>query len=275
MRKADLHIHTNASDDASLDPEWIFARASDRRLAALAFTDHEGMAHWKEGRRLSRQYGVAFLPGIEISSLWKGEMAHLLGYFPHGVDATFERFLTEGVWAERRRVQLTLLKHLQGQGVPVTVEEYEAEAQAGRAGTFHMPLYRLLRRKGIVADAHDYLEVRRSANIRLSYPPVPVVISAVHVAGGIAVLAHPGAGGDNFYDFAAEDIVALAGAGLDGLEVSHRLHDHAMTEGYARLADELGLLKTGGSDIHHESSGDGRGPGDYTCDWDAVLRHIA
>ena len=42
----------------------------------------------------------------------------------------------------------------------------------------------------------------------------------------------------------------LKDLGLAGLEVIHSDHDAALFEKYSRLAEQLGLLKTGGSDFH-------------------------
>jgi hypothetical protein len=47
-------------------------------------------------------------------------------------------------------------------------------------------------------------------------------------------------------------IAALAGAGLDALEARHSDHDAVAEQRYRDLAQELGLLVTGGSDFHGE-----------------------
>jgi hypothetical protein len=39
-------------------------------------------------------------------------------------------------------------------------------------------------------------------------------------------------------------------AGLDAIEVYHSDHDAAAVTRYASLADDLGVLRTGGSDFH-------------------------
>ena len=158
VRKADLHIHTRASDDAILEPELIFRLAKERGLAAVAYTDHEGMASVAEGQRLSTVYGVAFLPGIEITSLWRGQFAHVLDYFPNGAASSFETFLVKRVWPGRRRAHLTLMEPLRQRGVEVTIAEYDAEAQAGG---YHLPLYRVLLRKGVVSGLEDYTVMRK------------------------------------------------------------------------------------------------------------------
>ncbi len=82
MRKADLHLHTHASSDASFDPEEVFSIAKARGLTALTFSDHDSFASNAAGQRLADIYDVAFLPGVEITSSWGGKPAHVLGFFP-------------------------------------------------------------------------------------------------------------------------------------------------------------------------------------------------
>ena len=274
MKKADLHIHTIRSDDAVLEPEQVFRTAQERGLAAVAFTDHERTAHVDEGARLSRRFGVAFLPGIEISSSWHGELSHVLGYFADGPAPSFETFLAETIWQERRRVQLYLLERLQRRDVAITVAEYDAEAQAGGN---HLPLYRLMLKKGLLSNVREYIVFRGAEDVRYSYPPIPEVAQAVHEAGGIISLAHPGTDGSpgvSFFRFDADAITALAAEGLDGVEVFHPSHTEAQTDYYAQVANRLGLLKTGGSDTHRPTAPVEQQVGGKYCDWDEVLRYL-
>jgi predicted metal-dependent phosphoesterase TrpH len=86
------------------------------------------------------------------------------------------------------------------------------------------------------------------------YAPHPVdTVRLVRAAGGVAVFAHPGAHkrgrvvGDDV-------IVAMAEAGLAGLEIDHPDHDPATRDRLRGLARELGLLVTGASDFHGAAS---------------------
>ena len=69
-------------------------------------------------------------------------------------------------------------------------------------------------------------------------------IGIIHGAGGLASLAHPGRTRID------SRIKALSLAGLDAIEVYHSDHDKETVERYHRMASELGLLMTGGSDFH-------------------------
>jgi len=274
VREADLHIHTSASDDSVLEPEQIFRRARARGLSAVAFTDHEQMSRLDEGRRLSAAFGIAFLGGIELTSSWRGQYAHILGYFRNGAAPSFDTFLVERVWPGRRKAHLQLLDPLQHHGAEVTTAEYDAEA---RAGGYHLPLYRILRRKGAVSNLEEYVLIREDEGFEGCYLPIPEVIRAIHNAGGIAVLAHPihtGSFGVGFYRFDGEDIALLARAGLDGVEVFHPTHDEGQTRHFAQVADDLGLVKTGGSDSHGSPAAVKRVVGAITCNWDEVVEYL-
>ena len=74
-------------------------------------------------------------------------------------------------------------------------------------------------------------------------------IGMIHDAGGLAVLAHPGAAGTR------ERLEALRGAGLDGVEVKHPSHSSSDTARLAAITRELDLVPSGGSDWHGAADG--------------------
>ncbi len=74
-------------------------------------------------------------------------------------------------------------------------------------------------------------------------------ISLAHASGAVAVLAHPTTLGLD-RDRAGEYIAGLAAAGLDGLECEYGRYPPEERAVWHRLAAELGLCPTGGSDYH-------------------------
>ncbi|NTW04204.1 MAG: phosphotransferase, partial [Oscillochloris sp.] len=85
-----------------------------------------------------------------------------------------------------------------------------------------------------------------------SPPGVDQVIATAHRLGGVAVLAHPGRSkGIYAIPAEAEDIAALAAAGLDGVEIYYPSHSLATREFLLEQARKHGLLVSGGSDSHH------------------------
>ncbi len=71
------------------------------------------------------------------------------------------------------------------------------------------------------------------------------VVAAIREAGGVSSLAHA-----VWYKESDTLIRALAGVGLDALEVFHPDHDAACEGRLSALAAELGLAATAGSDFH-------------------------
>ena len=78
----------------------------------------------------------------------------------------------------------------------------------------------------------------------LEAAPADEWIRAIQLAGGIAMLAHPG------HWMAHRTILALVEMGMDGIEATHPSHDGSLVVYYQELADRLGLLVCGGSDFH-------------------------
>jgi predicted metal-dependent phosphoesterase TrpH len=85
---------------------------------------------------------------------------------------------------------------------------------------------------------------------RYALDPVAAV-RLVSAAGGVAVLAHPGAV-TRGWKIPDDAIAGLAEAGLAGLEINHPDHDHPERARLTALATRLGLIATGGSDDHGE-----------------------
>ena len=76
----DLHIHSCLSPcgDDDMTPGNI-AQMAAVGLDAIALTDHNAALNLPQAIAAGKEYGVAVLPGMEISSK---EDVHILGYFP-------------------------------------------------------------------------------------------------------------------------------------------------------------------------------------------------
>src|SRR5690606_948448 len=80
--------------------------------------------------------------------------------------------------------------------------------------------------------------------------PLPVSgVELIVAAGGVPVIAHPGARGPStlFNDARIRDLVR---AGLAGLELHHRDNEPARLPMWQAWADEHDLIVTGSSDYH-------------------------
>ena len=77
VSKADLHIHTTASDGAATVPELLAYVAQMPDLRVIAITDHDSIAAAKEAARLAHQFGIDVIVGEEVSTA----DGHLLALF--------------------------------------------------------------------------------------------------------------------------------------------------------------------------------------------------
>ncbi|MGL5646529.1 MAG: PHP domain-containing protein [Clostridium sp.] len=80
MKKVDLHIHSTGSD-GKFTPTQIVSMAKVKGLSYISITDHNSVKGLKEGIREGEKIGVKVIPGIELSTRYKGKQVHLLGYF--------------------------------------------------------------------------------------------------------------------------------------------------------------------------------------------------
>lgn len=68
LLSVDVHVHTDASYDASASVDAVLAHAADAGLDAIAITDHDTMAGVGRAMELARTHGVAVVPGVEVST---------------------------------------------------------------------------------------------------------------------------------------------------------------------------------------------------------------
>lgn len=80
LTRGDLHIHSTASD-GSLTPSEIVMYARSRGIDTIALADHNSTEAINEAAAVGRKYGVSVIPAVELSTRYKGESIHLLGYF--------------------------------------------------------------------------------------------------------------------------------------------------------------------------------------------------
>ena len=84
--KGDFHIHSTESD-GELKPGEIVLLAKERKVDIIALTDHNTVAGNKQAIKVGNIHGVKVIPGIELSTRYKGNKVHVLGYFK---DDTYE-----------------------------------------------------------------------------------------------------------------------------------------------------------------------------------------
>ncbi len=250
--RADLHVHTTASDGTST-PAEVVALARSRGLQAIAVTDHDTVAGLAPARAAARRSGLEVVAGVELSvDAPRGEL-HLLGYFVDAADPQFLQVIDRARLLRGPR-NAAIVRRLQNLGLAITTEEVEAEAahdapERKSVGRPHIAA--VLHRKGLVASVKEafdlYLAEGRPAHVPKVKLDPAMAVRAVREAGGVAVLAHP-------FSLPEEDrastIADLARHGLGGVEVIYPRHDAPLRAALAEIARAHDLVATGGSDYH-------------------------
>ncbi len=247
LRRADLHMHSTASDGA-LKPSELMRKAYEAGLRCVALTDHDTISGLAEAKKAAKALGLDFISGVEISASVGEEEVHLLGY---GFDPADERLSAHFTRLQEQRVERArhMVRKLQEAGVGIT---YDAVAEAAGGGAVGRPhVAAALIGAGVVADHHEAFQ-RFLSDGEIGFvpkPPFPAseALEALHRAAGVGVLAHPG------HWTASHVLMSLIRDGLDGIEVVHPSHDEMLQNYYRRIAAQYDLLTTGGSDFHRES----------------------
>jgi len=244
--RVDFHSHSNVSDGLD-SPAELARRMAAAKIGAFALTDHDTLQGLPEAREEARRLGIELVSGAEISANFAGQDdVHILALFVDEGNGSFNASLAERQGKRRARGERMAAK-LVDAGFSIDLDAIREDVGDGVWGRPH--LARALIRAGYAATNDEAFE-RFLGDEHPWYVPyekwqAPDVVAAIHAAGGVSSLAHAVWYGD------AETLVAgLAAHGLDAVEVFHPDHAPDVEERLGRLARDLGLAATAGSDFH-------------------------
>jgi predicted metal-dependent phosphoesterase TrpH len=269
----DLHAHSRASD-GSFTPAELVGHALESGLSVVALTDHDSVSGNTEAARAALNAGIGFLPGVELDIEWKPGECHLLGYgigssaVERGESAQARGYGDiagpEGISAPRSLVDLLvrlnedrknrnreIASRMREAGIDIDLERVEALAAGGTVGRPHFAQY-LVEAKVVKnrQQAFDrYLAKDRPYFIDRKSIPLDEGIEAIRASGGVPVLAHP----LSLYvswGHLSGILANFRDRGVAGIEAWHPAARIVDCERLEKLAGELGLFVTAGSDFH-------------------------
>jgi predicted metal-dependent phosphoesterase TrpH len=257
----DLHIHSTHSDGIYKPAEIVAMAADSKDITTIAITDHDTVSGTEEAIKCGRKMNIEVITGIEISSWLRDTSMHILGYgFRHDDEQLNQKL--ELLQHGRETRNLKILEILGRLGIKVEPVELLRYSPYGQTGRPHIA--RLLVEKGVTKSVDlafkHYLGRGAAAYAERFRFPAHDAIAIIRKAGGVAVLAHPGS-----LDPSLRSIKPLLrdlrSVGLSGVEVYYPSHSKKVVKALRKMAEDLNLLMTGGSDYHgHERSG-------YGADW--------
>jgi predicted metal-dependent phosphoesterase TrpH len=267
----DLQLHSTASDGTETPTELV-AHGAARGLRVMALTDHDSVLGVQEALTAAEAHGIWLLPALEFSTRREPRRDFQdINILAYGFDLQHPTLveMMQKVYDARIEQKVRQVERMQSYGLDVPVDEVLAAA-AGLPGRIHIAQVALARNPQRFSSLQDvfnqYLaaEAPNSTVVNRSFSlSVEDTIDLTHEAGGIAVLAHPGSY-TNVHDVDGA-VRRMAEAGLDGIEVNYTYAQNRGHRGaspalvaqvithFDALAQELGLLRTGGSDYHGRS----------------------
>ena len=245
--RTDLHIHTIASD-GRWTPERVVAEVQSRGIGLFAIADHDSVASVLPAESLAREAGLAFMHGVEVSTLLDGHLFHILAYGFDMDDLPLATLLREN----RARLDQSnedTIHCLIAAGYEIDLDDYAAYEYDPTWGGWKA--LNFLIDRGFCADVRDYV---RNLRTRLSteWPPFPhpaEAVAAIREAGGVPILAHPAV---SLRDEGVSEktLHPFLDFGIAGLECYSHYHDETTARFCLNWCDCHDLLITGGSDCH-------------------------
>ncbi|MCD6097976.1 PHP domain-containing protein [bacterium] len=250
MKRIDLHLHSYFSD-GTFSPEEIFSRAKALGISGISITDHDRIEAAYEGKKLSEKYGIEYVPGTELTTMYKGGEVHILGYFYDPYADGLKEFFDE-IDRVRAAGIRSMLHKLSKVGFHLTFEDVLAQSVSDYIGRPHIA--KALVAKGYLSSVQEAFTDEYIGNEGKCYSPISSLsprdaIEKILEFDGIPVIAHPGSFKPG-RDITEDEIREFREFGLMGIEVLQSRHTVEQTRRFIDIATRLGLLMTGGSDCH-------------------------
>ena len=249
--KSDLHIHTLYSDGV-FSPEKIVDTAIAVGLQAIALTDHDNVLSYQVAKdylkKENKEDKLEIIQGIEVNTLYKNYEIHILGYFMDVNNSDFQNLLKIQQQARVKQTKEIISLFAKKEGIKIKFDDIKKQvAEGGSIGRPHIA--KAITNAGgtssVIEAYAKYIHDDSPVYVQRKTVTPQDAVEIIYDAGGVPVIAHP-----HDIDIAESLIKELMQYGLRGIEAYHRKHSPACVEYFSSMAEELGLIVTGGSDFH-------------------------
>ena len=258
----DLHVHSHFSD-GTWSPEELVAEAERLGLDAVALCDHNTVAGVPQFMAAGQGSSVQTVAGIEFSTDFQGTELHILALFVQPEHYDTINAMMEDWKKKKEQSNIDLVAALNRAGYDISYAEIREKGN-GYINRAHIAAE--LTKKGYTESAQDAFKKLLNPSKGFYQPPEKLlaydIIRFIKSIGAAAVLAHPFLNLDEagLRSFLPEAVAC----GLDGMEVLYPKYKPEQTVLAERIAEEFGILGSGGSDFHGDNKpdiamGSGRG----------------
>ncbi|MGF1762744.1 RNase RNM [Aliivibrio kagoshimensis] len=252
--KIDLHSHTTASD-GRLSPQQLVERAVEFDIDILAITDHDTINGLAAARQeiVDKDYSLELINGIELSTLWSNKDIHIVGLNIDPEHPALVQLIDAQNEKRRARAEL-MAQRLEKAGCEGALAGALTVANGASITRAHFAKWLVDQgyAKTIQAVFKNYLTRNNPGYVPPMWCSMSEAVSAIHQAGGQAVLAHPGR-----YQLTAKWIKRLIAAFVeakgDAMEIALPQQSQQERRTLADYAIYYQLLVSQGSDFHYPS----------------------
>lgn len=253
----DLHTHSTASD-GTYDPASLVDLAADRKLTALALTDHDTLGGLPEARSEALRRGIRFIPGVEIEVAFSPGEFHLLGMDLQDTEGAIREAVGRLARSRDQRNE-RIFERMRAAGIDGDYGELRDAAAGGMIGRPHIADF-LIARKVVrkKQDAFDrYLGKGRPFYVAKECLELADAVRVIRDAGGLPIVAHPLS---LFVSWARLGSLFLEWKelGIAGIEAWHPTAKPGHCQRLEKMARDLGFRVTAGSDFHGANRPDRR-----------------
>lgn len=261
----DIHIHSNFSD-GTYSVEEIVKKAKEKDLSLIALTDHNTLDGNSLFSQISKKYNQPALAGIEISTVYKNEEIHLLGYFPINSNFFYPQYdelvRINKNYKDSKKIQLEKMIEKLSKDYDVSIPEFYEYINSIKDNTnynrVHLANYMI--HKGIVSSVKEafdgYISEESKYYVKKEQTNLLDAISAVINAGGIVSIAHLSQYNLS-YNEKKEMLLDIGNITKEfGVELFHYDHTKENIDEYIRMCKEiknkkgLKIFYTAGADCH-------------------------
>jgi 3',5'-nucleoside bisphosphate phosphatase len=272
----DLHTHTTHSD-GTFSAEQLIRLAVEISLSALAITDHDTVDAIRIAKEKADGENLKLISGVELSleaELPANGHLHMLGLF---IDHENKQLVERLDYLRSKRIDRVygILEKLNELDFPLSTDDLHLDETQISIGRPHIA--RIMANYGYVTSIREafdlYLADGKPAFVEKEKSSVKDAIELIHNAGGLAIMAHPISLAYTDLNEYGQYIKNLINAGMDGIEVYSTFHPPEFVTYLEKLAKELNICVSGGSDFHGANKPEialGRGVGNLAVQ-DSVL----
>jgi 3',5'-nucleoside bisphosphate phosphatase len=254
--KIDLQIHTDHSDGRDT-PKQIVSDAHSGKLDVIAITDHDIVSAVDITSAEASAYGMKVIPGVEITTGYRGQPIHVLGYC---IDTDHPELLSflNAINEYRKNYFISLIPEINKNLVKNGRPEVDIERYTDKDPKYYsIPGVALfLFEEEVVNERNDGFEYFLGLNDVAPNIEPKDAFEIIRKAGGKSFLSHPFAPLISLkcisedVDEQEKIVMEFKSQGMNGLECYGTGHSPEDTAFALKLAEKHDLLISAGSDWH-------------------------